>query len=60
MSIVGEAGEGHEWNKVKVDGKWYYIDVTFNQSTDGKYYLSEKLWDDHKILLEYKSTFPEN
>lgn len=23
-------GGGHAWNRVKVDGKWYYIDVTFD------------------------------
>ena len=59
MSIVGEVeGEGHEWNKVKVDNEWYYIDTTFNQGTDNKYYLSKNLWNTHKILLEYKSTYP--
>lgn len=34
--VVGDAynkngvGEAHAWNKVKVDGKWYNLDVTWN------------------------------
>lgn len=52
-NIIGVSGEDHEWNRVKIGNKWYYIDVTFNQSTDNKYFLSEKLWDTHTI----KGTF---
>lgn len=51
-------GGGHAWNQVKVDGKWYYIDCTWddpilNGHSGGgeryKYYLSETLWSDHTI-----------
>lgn len=46
-TIIGEAqGGGHAWNKVKVGGKWRYIDVTFDdpivngQNTNTKpYYM---------------------
>lgn len=45
--IIGEAqGGGHAWNKVKVGGKWRYVDVTFDdpvvngQNTNTKpYYM---------------------
>lgn len=49
-------GGGHAWNQVKVDGKWYYIDCTWddpimNGHSGGgeryEYYLSENLWSDH-------------
>ena len=45
-------GGGHAWNQVKVDGKWYYIDCTWDDPVGGgyenyKYYLSESLWSDH-------------
>lgn len=40
--------EGHEWNRVKIGGTWYYIDVTWNDSLNSKdYYLSQKLWANH-------------
>ena len=38
--IIGDTPEGyHAWNQVKVDGKWYNIDVTWN---DGDYEIHEK------------------
>ena len=45
-------GGGHAWNQVKVNGKWYYIDCTWDDPVGGgyenyKYYLSESLWADH-------------
>jgi len=40
-------GQGHAWNRVLVNGTWYYIDVTFNDSTGNAYYLSRGLWSDH-------------
>ena len=51
-------GGDHAWNQVKVDGKWYYIDCTWddpimNGHSGGgeryKYYLSETLWSDHTV-----------
>ncbi len=57
--VTGTAdGGGHAWNQVKVDGKWYYIDCTWddpimNGHSGGgegyEYYLSETLWSDHAI-----------
>ncbi|MBO4812549.1 hypothetical protein J5491_00110 [Candidatus Saccharibacteria bacterium] len=31
-------GEGHAWNRVKINGKWYHIDVTWD---DPEYYEGE-------------------
>ena len=28
--IVGDAGGGHKWNAVKLDGEWYACDITFD------------------------------
>ena len=57
--VTGTAdGGGHAWNQVKVDGKWYYIDCTWddpimNGHSGGgegyEYYLSEHLWSDHTV-----------
>ena len=49
---AANAGGGHAWNQVKVNGKWYYIDCTWDDPVGGgyenyKYYLSESLWSDH-------------
>jgi len=37
--IIGEAanGEGHAWNMVRIDSKWYLLDVTWGE----KYFLME-------------------
>ena len=43
----------HAWNRVKLNGKWYYLDCTWDDPVGGgaeryKYYLSENGWDDHR------------
>lgn len=43
----------HAWNRVKVDGKWYYVDCTWDDPIGGnreckKYFMSETLWSDHE------------
>lgn len=44
---------GHAWNKVKVDGNWYYIDPYWNAGLNSyKYFLSESLWTDHRLNEE--------
>lgn len=46
--IIGWAdGECHAWNKVKYQGKWYYIDCTLGL------YLSRKLWSGYSIMEEW-------
>ncbi len=47
--VAGYAGGGHDWNQVRVNGTWYYIDPTWNDGTGNKYTLSKTLWSDHTI-----------
>lgn len=44
-------GGNHVWNRIKVNGKWYYVDFTWDKNNT-KYYLSEKLWDTHVVKSE--------
>ena len=44
VSVVGKAGgDNHRWNKIKLDGKWYNVDVTWedplveDRSTENEY-----------------------
>lgn len=64
--IISGTGEGvaHAWNIVKVDGKWYNIDLTWDDpiSSDGEpmltydYYLKNtKDFKDHKRDAKYKT-----
>ena len=39
MRVVGVSGENHAWNKVKVDGAWYNIDVTWDDPVNKKYHI---------------------
>ena len=44
------ASGGHAWNRVLINGRWKYIDVTWNDSgshSRDKYYLSDRLWKNH-------------
>ena len=47
---VGTLGGGyHEWNRVTISGKQYYVDVTWNDTTNNQYLLSPTLWSSHTI-----------
>ncbi len=49
----GSGYAGHAWNKVKLDGTWYYIDPYWNAGLNSfKYFLSESLWEDHRLIEE--------
>jgi len=49
----GFGGAGHSWNRVKIDGEWYYIDTYWNAGLGNyEYFLSETLWDDHMLIKE--------
>ena len=41
--VAGTAGGYHAWNQVKVDGKWYNVDVTWDDPVS-----KGKAFDDHK------------
>ena len=46
--IIGWNKEGcHAWNKVKVKGKWYYVDIAYDK------YLSRKLWKGYTIMEKW-------
>ena len=46
--------EGHEWNKVKINGVWYYADITFLDSgEDDVYTYSSALWSDHRVDSDF-------
>lgn len=48
---------GHSWNKVKVDGKWYYLDAYWNAGLNTfDYFLSNTVWSSHKLYKEGKYT----
>lgn len=32
--VTGYAGQEHMWNLVEIDGKWYHVDVTWNDQND--------------------------
>ena len=46
-SGYASSGVPHAWNKVKIGGTWYYVDPTWNDSTNNEYLLSTTLWSDH-------------
>ena len=41
--VTGIAGGPHAWNQVKIDGKWYNVDVTWDDPVS-----TGKLFNDHK------------
>ena len=41
--VTGTAGGPHAWNQVKVSGKWYNVDVTWDDPVS-----TDKAFDDHK------------
>ncbi|MEE0914670.1 MAG: transglutaminase domain-containing protein [Ruminococcus sp.] len=58
VNVTGESeGVGHQWNCVKIEDEWYYIDVTWNDSDGEAEYLkydyfnltSEQLDNTHDV-----------
>ena len=50
--------EAHQWNLSKIDGKWYYTDVTWDDQEDNLFYAYfnvtyDVLKEDHRDLLFY-------
>ena len=67
---AGGSTEGHAWNMVKVDGKWYHIDVTWGRgewANSSEVYIKWKYFlkgddtmgdDDHKHIWD-KNEYPQ-
>ena len=58
-----DISEAHAWNIVKVNGKWYNIDVTWNDTTNNSYFLlNSKDFDKTHFRSSYykKSDFTKN
>jgi hypothetical protein len=50
----GTGYSGHAWNKVELDGKWYYTDPSWCMAYKnlGEYFLTETLWSNHVVEEE--------
>lgn len=63
--IIGNGNEGlHMWNSVKIDGEWYYVDSTWDDTTKGSGYdyfniTTEQLLHDHTIMPVYSQLSAE-
>lgn len=54
---------GHAWNLVKLDGQWYYTDVTWDDQGTNTFYAyfnipTQRLLEDHVISAEYAAWVP--
>ncbi len=67
-AVTGDAdGLPHMWNKVKVDGKWYNIDVTYAVSGDGAddyirydyFCVPDKMLEESRTVYEQSYKYPE-
>lgn len=62
--VTGDTGQPHMWNLVELDGKWYHLDVTWNDQSDGYRHMYFNLTDqgiskDHTINADF-SDIPTN
>ena len=65
-SVSPSTGEsvGHAWNLVKLDGQWYYTDVTWDDQGENTFYTyfnitTAQLLEGHAISATYKELVPE-
>jgi transglutaminase/protease-like cytokinesis protein 3 len=60
VAQTGNVKDAHSWNKVEVDGKWYYFDPLWCANVKNKvnYYLTDKIWNDH--VFGYEDNYLEN
>lgn len=54
---------GHAWNLVKLDGQWYYTDVTWDDQGANTFYAyfnipTQQLLEDHVISTKYAAWVP--
>ncbi len=60
--VTGDAGGPHAWNIVKIKGKWYELDATWDDPSDTTsydYFLigSKQISKDHKLDNYYKKKY---
>jgi len=61
--VIGDTINGyHSWNQVYVDGTWYYIDLTWddtirNTEISYMYYLTTSLWSSHYFVESVSDTY---
>ena len=57
--VINQQESSAYWNRIKIGNTWYYTDVwyyfveNYNNFADYEYFLSEKLWGNHKISQGY-------
>ena len=59
VEVLGTSnGTGHAWNKVKIDGQWKMIDVTWNdmgdKSGDEYFLITDKVASEKRVNIENK------
>lgn len=62
-AVTGDAdGQPHMWNKVKIDGKWYNVDVTYavSNSTEGNYVRYDYFCVPDKMLAESRTVYEQS
>ena len=64
VSPTAKESVDHAWNLVKLDGQWYYTDVTWDDQGENTFYAyfnitTSQLLEDHVIGEVYKDLVPE-
>ena len=54
--VAGYAGEDHMWNMLQLDGEWYHMDTTWDDSGTYEYFCvpDSRMFADHTV----RNTFP--
>lgn len=63
INPVTNAAVGHAWNLVKLDGQWYYTDVTWDDQGENTFYTyfnipTSQLLEGHAIGAKYQTLVP--
>ena len=49
-TVVGNADGPHMWNRVMIEGNWYWVDITWRDTAeDESYAYSGGLWENHTV-----------
>ena len=62
-AVTGDAdGQPHMWNKAKIDGKWYNVDVTYavSNSAEGNYVRYDYFCVPDKMLAESRTVYEQS